>query len=324
MKSATEPAKAQTSAPARQLRIVRGIIAAAIRVLLSGIEGVGKTTFAKNSQKPIFICVESGTNQIDAERYQFADDGRTEPQSWDEVQAALRDLATLPHEYETVVLDTADALEPLIWKHICERDKMSNIEEYGYGKGYVAALSEWRQLLALLERLRRERGMHVILIAHTHIKKFENPEGDNYDRHELKLNIKAGGLLKEWCDDVLFAHYETYAVKGEKEKKAKGISTGARVIETVRTAAWDAKNRHSLPATLPLSYADFAAALERRQVAPPADLKLGIAAKLEQFDSTELSVKVLAAVLDAKDDAEQLAAIDNRLTALIAERTKGA
>jgi hypothetical protein len=89
--------------------------------------------------------------------------------------------------------------------------------------------------------------MHIVLVAHTHIKTFKNPEGDDFDRYELKLHIKAGGLLKEWCDDVLFAHYETYAVNRQDEKKAKGFSTGARVVETVRTAAWDAKNRHKLP-----------------------------------------------------------------------------
>jgi len=97
--------------------------------------------------------------------------------------------------------------------------------------------------------------MHVVLLAHGWIKGFKNPDGEDYDRYELKLHPKAGGLLKEWCDAVLFANYET--LTHETNGRNKGVSTGARVLHTQRRAAWDAKNRYDLPHTIPLSWEAF-------------------------------------------------------------------
>ncbi len=113
------------------------------------------------------------------------------------------------------------------------------------------------------------------MLGHSIIKTFKNPEGHDFDRYQLKMNEKAAGLLKEWCDVVLFANFETYA-KGDVDKngklkaKAKGISTGARFLRTVRTASWDAKNRYNLPEELPLSYADFDAAVRAGEASAPA------------------------------------------------------
>lgn len=319
---------AQAAPPARQLQVLKGRIDAPLRILLGGVEGVGKTTWGAKAPRPIFLGVESGSNEMDVERFIFGveADGkpRTEPQTAAEVLGALRELAEVEHDRQTVVIDTLDALEPLIWRAVCVKGNKSNIEEFGYGKGYVAALDEWRAFLAALERLRRERRMGVILIAHTHIKTFKNPEGDDFDRHELKLHTKAGGLLKEWCDDVLFAHYETYAVKGTDERKAKGISTGARVVETVRTAAWDAKNRHSLPATLPLDFDAFDAAVKARG-GDPAELRARIEAKLAELGDAEVTGKVQPLMAAAGNNSAELAVIDERMTATLAQRrSKGA
>lgn len=310
----------QTAPPQpRTLQIVRGRIEAPLRILLGGIEGIGKTTWGAKAPRPVFIGVESGSNELDVERYAFDADGRTEPRTFTEVLDALLALASAEHDYQTVVVDTVDALEALVWRAVCVKGGKSNVEEFGYGKGYVAALDEWRTFLASLERLRRERKMSIVLIAHTHIRPFKNPEGDDYDRHELKLHVKAGGLLKEWCDDVLFAHYETYAVKGPDGGKAKGVSTGARVVETVRTAAWDAKNRHSLPATLPLDFDAFTAAVKARG-GDPQKIRDAIAAKVAELGDDEVAKKVEALVAKAGDSASELATIDNRMTATLAQR----
>lgn len=319
--TATKPAQGP---PARQLRAVTGRIESPLRILLHGVEGIGKTTWASKAPAPVFICAEAGTDELDVHRHAFDDNGRTAPETWAEVLGALRDLAELPHDRRTVVVDTADALEALCWKKLCVENSKANIEEFGYGKGYIAALNEWRVLLSALERLRRDRGMGVILIAHSLIKPFKNPEGDDYDRYELKLHIKAGGLMKEWVDDVLFAHYETFAVKNDKGQ-IKGVSSGARVIETVRTAAWDAKNRHSLPATLQMDIARGAQAFVEmvRARHDPKQLRESITAKLAELADNEVTAKVQQLVDAAKDNAAELASIDNRMTATLKAR-KGA
>lgn len=322
---ASQPATKSTAAsspPARASRmvlnqVVRGRQEMPDRVLLYGIEGCGKSTWAASAPAPIFIPAEDGTASLDVARF-------PEPQSWGDVLEAVRTLTTEPHEFQTLVLDTLDALEPLCWQHICARDKQTSIESYGYGRGYTAALDEWRVLLSALEKLRRERRMNIVLIAHSWIKPFKNPEGDDFDRYELKLHAKAGGLLKEWSDSVLFAHYETYSVRDEKKGTSKGMSTGIRVVHTQRTAAWDAKNRYALPETLPLNYDDYATAVKARRPADPAALKLSISVKLGELNDEALTAKVTALVEAAGDDAIELSKIDNRMSATMRARTKGA
>jgi len=233
--------------------VVKGKQSKAWRILLYGTEGVGKSTFASQCPSPIFLGAEDGTAHLDVVRF-------PSPQSWSDVLAAVQVLIDETHAYKTLVLDTVDWAEPLLWAHICKRDKKQDIEDYGYGKGYQAALDEWRVFLAQLEKL-RAKNINVLLLGHSHLKPFKNPEDDDYDRYELKLHAKAGGLLKEWCDAVLFANYETASRKDAKTKRVRGVSTGARYIYTQRTAAYDAKNRFDFAEVMPFSFADVETAM---------------------------------------------------------------
>jgi len=285
------------------------------RVLLFGPEGCGKSTWAAGAPSPIFIAAEDGTAQLNVARF-------PRPDSWQDVLDALETLRVEKHEYKTIAIDTLDAIEPLLWAYICERDKQKSIEAYGYGRGYVAALDEWRVFLSLVERLRREREMGIVMIAHSMIRTFKSPDTDDFDRYELKLNAKAGGLLKEWCDSVLFAHYETYASKDGN--RAKGISTGARIVSTQRTAAFDSKNHYSLPETLPLNYDDYVAAKAARAPRSATELKLSISTKLEKLKDEETKKKATAAARKVGDNAAELAKIDNRLTALLSAEGENA
>jgi hypothetical protein len=230
------------------------------RVLGYGPEGSGKSSLGAGADNPAFLCAEDGTANLDVVRL-------PEPTTWDEVFDCL-ELLKAPElaDRKTLVVDTLDWLEPLIWNHVAKKAGKTSIEDFGFGKGYVAALDEWRKFLAALERLRRERGMWIVLLAHSVVKNFQNPEGDNYDRYQLKLNEKASGLVKEWCDEVLFMRFETYTFKETEKAKAKGVSSGERVMHTVRTAAFDAKNRCNLPEQITFTdigwkaYADAVAA----------------------------------------------------------------
>lgn len=240
------------------------------RVLLVGTEGVGKTTFAADAPDPVFICAEDGLPPVLGEVARFP-----EPRSFGEVLEALRVLVREEHEYQTLVIDTLDWLEPIIWRDLCTRngwtDSAGNpdIEKPGYGKGYVAATEEWRKLLAALDVVRARKGMEVILLAHAAIKPFANPAGGDFSRYECKLHRGAASLVKEWTDVNLFAIHEEFVLTDNRGKPIrKATSTGRRVIHTERTAAWDAKNRYGLPPELPLNYADYAAA---RAAAQPAD-----------------------------------------------------
>lgn len=259
--------------------VVKGKLARPVRVLVHGTEGVGKSTFAADAPKPIFLCSEDGTAQLEIERF-------PEPRTWAEALEAVDELDAT-HDYKTLVVDTLDWLEPLAWAHVCKAGKKESIEDFGYGKGYTAALDQWRLFASKLDRLRNHRAMNIVLVAHSWIRPFANPEGENFDRYELKLHKAAAGLLKEWSDAVLFATWEQATVKDGS--KAKGISTGSRVMRTERRAAFDAKNRYGLPFEMPLSWTEFFAAVQRgepesAEALTAEALKLGESAGIEVKD----------------------------------------
>jgi hypothetical protein len=291
--------------------VTSGRVESPLRVLLYGTEGVGKSTFAMGAPNPVYLCAEDGTEHLDIHRLPA-------PRTWTDVRESIRDLTTEPHDFRALVLDTVDWIEPMLWEHICQKNGKASIEAFGFGKGYVAALDEWRLFVADLERLRKDRKMWIVLLAHAVIRTFKNPEGEDYDRWQLKIHDKASGLLKEWSDCVLFANFETCTFEDSKAK-TKAISSGARFVHTQRRAAWDAKNRYDLPERLPLSWADFAAALNARRPSDPAKLREEIAALVAQVKDEAISKWVADALTKAANDAASLARIKDRLAAKAAQ-----
>lgn len=221
------------------------------RVVIHGAQKVGKSTFAAGSYNPIFLPLEDGLSGIETNSFPLL-------QSYAEVEAALLSLYQEKHDFGTVVVDSTDWLEPLIWKHVCDKNQnqWASIETPGYGRGYVEANAVWREFLDKLNTLRMEKGMAIILIAHSAVKNFKAPDSEAFDRYELKMQKGALGLIVEWADAILFAQEET-AIKKEvigQNTRARGISTGRRIMNTNAKPSFIAGNRYSLPDVLPLEW----------------------------------------------------------------------
>ncbi|MGH8017743.1 MAG: ATP-binding protein [Opitutaceae bacterium] len=153
------------------------------------------------------------------------------------------------HGFKTFVIDSVDSLERLLAVEICRKSNKDGLEDFGYGKGFTYLAEEFARFLALLDRL-RERGMHLVLIGHSTIRKFEAPDAaGSYDRYELKLAKQVAALTKEWVDALLFVNYVTKLT--EKDGKQKAVGGRERVIHTTHAAAFDAKNRYGLEEKLP-------------------------------------------------------------------------
>lgn len=224
-------------------------------MLVYGPEGVGKSSLVLDIDDHITIDIEQSANQLKTKKFPT-------PLTLQDVYDAIEALYTGDHQYKTVVIDTIDRLEAMIFKGIAERAKLKSVEDFGYGKGYQVALDEWRNIMARLDELRASRRMNVLLLGHTFIKAFKNPDGPDYDRYTLRLHEKASGFIKEWAEAVLFARYDEATAKlNDRDAKVKGVSSGERSLWTRHTAAYDAKNRFNLPETLPLKWRELEAAM---------------------------------------------------------------
>lgn len=228
------------------------------RILLYGVPGIGKTTFAAGAPKPIFLFTEDGAGLLEVDSFPLL-------KSYDDVISSLTALINEEHDYKTVVLDSLDHLEPLIWNEVAKKANKANIEDIGFAKGYIMALSYWRQIIDLLDRLRNEKNIAYILIGHINVKRFDSPETEPYDRYQLKLHDKAGAFIQECVDCVFFCNYQTAIQKstlGNGQTRVRGVSNGQRYIYTVEKPAYKAKNRFNLPEQLPLDWQAFVTALQ--------------------------------------------------------------
>lgn len=266
------------------------------RVVLYGPEGIGKSTFAAGAPAPVFLGEHGGTAHLDVARFPA-------PEAWGDVFAALNELAG-EHQFKTLVIDPLDGLEPLVWAHVCAEGGKKTIEDFGFGKGYVQAQAEFQRFLDALNMLSHAKGMNIIILAHSHVRAFRNPQGEDYDTYELKMHNKSAAIVRGWPDAVLFANYETFT--RELDGRIKAVGDGSRIVHTEARPAFHAKNRYGLPFTLPLSWEDFDAAAKAGAPEAVAKLQKEIKAAIELL--TNGSVEQAKGHLErAGDDPAKLA-----------------
>lgn len=246
-------------------QIMKGVLSRPKKVVIYGVEGIGKTTIASQFPDPIFIDTEESSFFLNIARL-------PKPTSYAMLLEEVNDIIA-EKPCKTLVIDTADWAERLVIEAICQRANKKGIEDFGYGNGYTYVAEEWGRFLNKLSEV-TDAGMNVVLTAHAMIRKFEQPdEMGAYDRYELKLGAKTtgktAGLTKEWADMVLFANYETFAVAGSDapnaKKKAQG---GRRVMYTSHHPCWDAKNRYGLPDKVDFKYESIKHVIEDGNTKP--------------------------------------------------------
>ncbi len=227
------------------------------RIMIYGSEGVGKSTFASLAPNPVFVQTEDGLSEIDTSKFPLA-------KTFADVVLQLQAVRDEQHEYGTLVVDSVDWLERLVWDRVCADYGVKSIEKAdgGYGKGYVHALTYWRQIVSLLNEIRSKRGMAVILIAHAAVERFEDPEHAAYDRYTPRIHKKACSLICEWVDAVLFASRRLRVDSTTGKAAPVGADGGERILRTNGSPACIAKNRFGLPTELPLSWSAFVEALK--------------------------------------------------------------
>jgi len=236
------------------------------RGILAGVPGVGKTTFVCSATRPAVIACERGLVGLEHVP-QF------EPATYKDIVGFLDEcIGSAPGSlgFETLAIDTLDALESMIYQAVIDEAKVTSpkvigIEDVGggYGKGYMRG----RELLeALLQRLDAINKKHLVatwITSHVGVKTNKQPDGVEFNYWALKGNDKFNSIVLGWADMVLFATFEVFQAGDKRDKHAVG---GARIIHTEKSPQWEAKNRYGLPAQIPMDWTVLAkemAALHR-------------------------------------------------------------
>lgn len=296
-----------TSTP--KLTITRGVKTQPEWIVVFGPPGIGKSTLGANAPRPLFLDLESGTAQLDVARVEGIE-------TWDALRATLRALINDGTEgFETLVVDTLDKAEWLCQQKVCAAAGKKSLEDFSFGKGFTAAYEAFRGFISDLHELRVKRGMRCIVLAHAKVGKVPNTAGGpDYERWELKVDKRVGGVFFEAADAVLYAHHDVSVAKREGQR-VTGFSDGARLLGTVETPAYMAKNRFGLPPVMPLACGELFDAIARGN--SPAMLASSIRARIGRITDATMRERAERgfAAAEAAQNYAKLVEIDSWLAA---------
>ena len=236
------------------MKITRGRVKKALKIVLYGPEGIGKSTLAAQFPGAVFIDTEDSTAHMDVARFD-------KPSSWQMIKDQADWVRTHPGEVGTLIIDTADWAEQMEIADLCKKNGWDSIETPGFGKGYTYSAEEFGKLLNILQGCVNV-GVNVVITAHAQLRKVELPEEMGaYDHWEMKTSKKVAPMIREWADAVFFLTYKTVIINVDGKGQTKGKNKaqgGRRVMHTNHTPFWDAKNRFGLPDEIPLDYSEIA------------------------------------------------------------------
>ena len=235
------------------MKINKGVKAKPRNVLIYGEHGTGKTTLASTFPAPLIIDVEGGSDDLDVSRTERI-------RHLEEFYTVGHEIVNTKPEFKTLVIDSIDWLEKLLWKQITVRAGKESIEDFGFGKGYVLAAEEFEKMIQIF-RSWNSAGYAVVIIGHAKAVRHNPPDGESFDRWEPDLHTRVQGPLCEFCDEVLFLKKKTFTKKedlGFKKERSIVLGTEERVLVCCDTGSVVAKNRLQMPHEIPATFQAYA------------------------------------------------------------------
>lgn len=231
-----------------------GSISAGLRMVLVGVEGIGKTTIGAMADEPVIVMAPDELGYLTLRSRGLVPDVPVmRPSSWDQLIASLDALASDPRGRRTVVLDAMAGMESLLAQDVCKRHFGGDWGERGfaaYGRGAKVVGREWTSLFPRLTTL-ASRGMDVLLLGHARVRRFNSPDGPDYDRYECNVATEdVWARTKAWAEAVLFFNFRPIVDQARPEAnvaKAHGKAIAhQRIMRCCYSPSADAKNQYGL------------------------------------------------------------------------------
>lgn len=221
-----------------------------LRIVIYGREGVGKTSFPAQMKNPLYVISRGETGlQTLVSHNQLGETDYLPPiESWEEFVSVLKELAQADHDYRTLVVDCLNGFEKLLIEFTIREHYEGNHDKFmAYHRGFATTANIWKEVTVLLDRLRLDKKMTIVCLAHSKIAKERNPVGEDYQTFKIDLNENNAASIREWADIIMFFNFMTAV-----DDKGKGKGGRQRVAYCEPDAGYEAKNRTGLPSSFSL------------------------------------------------------------------------
>lgn len=294
-------------------QITSGVKLKPLVQIFYGPNGVGKTTLAANFESVLILDLEDGSSFISGVSRLSSKD-LSSFKVFTETVVEMFETS----QFKTLVVDSLEALESLIHKEIIQLHKVKSIEDIPYGKGMVIAREMMEETMRLFQSLRDKMGLDIIIVAHSQVKTFTDPNGNVvYDRYLLRANDKLAGIVKDLADSVFFITFRVDTVREKGKEKVKAFGDGERVIYTQWRPSHDAKSRYLLPYEINFTLDTVKETVSRLKPQSLASLYeecLHLVSQVKDEDTRASATKNIEA---NKSDPSKLAQFKQRLIELI-------
>ena len=168
-----------------------------IAALIYGQPGMGKTTLACSAPKPVLFDFDGGIDRVRLEHQVPT----VQITSWDDAQAALKELEGAPGEYQTIIVDTASKMIDCIIYKICGTAQ-PKIKQWGLIN------AAFKSFLRSVQQLR----MNVVFVAQRESEK-------NGEEVRQIPQFRASNYKDVICDLDVCGYMEMVTVKGEEIRR---------------------------------------------------------------------------------------------------------
>lgn len=207
--------------------------------LIYGPPKIGKTTFASQFPKVLFLATEPGHDALSVYSVNIT--------NWAEFLEACAVIAKGNHAFSTICIDTVDNLFAMCSEYIRAKHKFEHESDLDYGKGWSLVSDEFERKLVKLSLL--PYGM--VLISHSEEKEIKTRTA-TITRFVPTLPKTARKVVEPMVSNILFCQ----SVRTDNGEE--------RLIRTQASETWEAGCRvGGLPDPLPLNYGVFAEAFEK-------------------------------------------------------------
>ena len=201
------------------------------KFLIYGIPKIGKTTIASrlggDEGDMMFFTTESGHDFQEIFKYEVLNKSTGElhsPTSWSHFLEMVKELTTTnDHSFKGVCIDTVDNLWEWCAEHVMRTNKIKDLADMGYGKGFNLAKKEFSRPINYLSQM----GYGIVFLSHAkEFKREKGPREITYIDSSLPNSPKK--FIHGLVDFIFYFHADSEGKRWIATKGTDSFNAGDR------------------------------------------------------------------------------------------------